>query len=210
MKAILSNYCFDPEWIKDYSELDVTIYDRSDDGLERNLTQYGRVLKVPNRGDVDYDKLTYLIENYDDLPEVFLWSKTNIHKFVEDDALREAIKKAEFKPLVRKNHSIYSDKFGPVNKYDGNVYWERADSWFFNAGLDKSGQFQNWYDWCATFGLPMEPYIPFAPGGSYILTRERVHKNSRDIYEAMRSTLPYAAHPVEAHCCERSYYYLFR
>jgi hypothetical protein len=69
MKALLVNYNFDPAWLKDYLNLEVTIYDRSDDGIERNLTQYGAVYKTKNTGDVDYDKLTYLVENYDNLPD---------------------------------------------------------------------------------------------------------------------------------------------
>lgn len=210
MKAILVNYNYNPAWLLDYPELEVTIYDRSDDVVDRDLTQYGAVYKTQNKGDVDYDKLSYLIENYDNLPDIFLWSKSNIHKFISDEDLREALKTQGFKPLLKPDHRIYSDKVGPVNKYIGSIYGERNNSWFFYAGLDTSGRFRNWSDWCVTFGLPREEFIPFAPGGSYILTRETVRKHSKDTYEAMRDILPYAMHPVEAHCCERSYYLLWR
>lgn len=210
LTSILVNYNFTPDWLVNYPELQVTIYDRSDDGIERDLTKYGAVYKTQNKGDVDFDKLSYLIENYDDLPDIFLWSKSNIHKFISDEDLREALKTQGFKPLLKPNHRIYSDKLGPVNKYVGSIYAERANSWFFYAGLDSSGRFRNWSDWCVTFGLPQEAFIPFAPGGSYVLTAERVRRYSKDFYENMRDTLPYATHPVEAHCCERSYYYLFR
>ena len=50
MKAILINYNYDPTWLTDYPELEVTIYDRSDDGVERNLTQYGAVYNHKKRG----------------------------------------------------------------------------------------------------------------------------------------------------------------
>lgn len=208
MKACLVNYCYDPEWLKEYA-LEATIYDRSDDGVERDLTKYGAVYKTPNLGDVDADKLGYLIENYDNLPDVFLWSKTNIFKYVDKDSLDEALKYQVFAPLFRKDHKTYSDKFGQVNYYQG-IYHERADSWFFNAGLDSSGQFRNWEDWINYFNLPYKAYIPFAPGGSYILTKERVHRYSKDFYQKMRDTLTYAAHPVEAHCAERSYFLLWQ
>ncbi len=213
MQAIFSNYNFTPDWLKDY-DFEAVIYDRSDDGIERYLTQYGKVYKVPNKGDVDFDKLSWLVENYDNLPERFLWSKTNIFKFVDEPDFKKALQGTGFVPLLKQDHKIYSDRFGEVNKYIGTpyglMYAERADSWYFNSGLDSSGRFRSWQDWAHHFRLPNEAYVPFAPGGSYILTKDAVRKHSKDIYEEMRDTLPYSTHPVEAHCCERSYFYLFR
>lgn len=213
MKLILVNYNYEPEWLKDFN-LESTIYDRSDDGLERDLTKYGKVYKTENRGDVDYDKLSWLIENYDNLPDVFLWGKSNLPKYVELKDIKIALTKPIFQPLLKYDHRIYSDQFGEVNKYvsspQGLIYAERNDSWFFHAGLDNAGRFQTWNEWARHFLLPQEAFIPFAPGGNYILTREVVHKHSKDLYEEMRDMLPYAKHPVEAHCCERSYFYLWR
>lgn len=213
MKAILSNYNFTPDWLTEY-DLEAVIYDRSDDGVERDLTQFGEVYKTRNMGDVDFDKLSWLIENYDNLPEVFLWSKTNIFKFVDEETLKKALRVNRFQPLLRYDHKIYSDKLGEVNKYIGTqyglIYAERNDSWYFHAGLDQSGRFKNWNDWARAFQLPIEPFVPFAPGGSYILTKEQVQRYPKSYYDEMRSTLPYAKHPVEAHCCERSYFYLWK
>ncbi len=210
MPAVLVNYNYDPTWLKDHKDLEVTIYDRSDDGVERNLQQYGKVYKTPNIGNVDYDKLNYLIENYDNLPEVFVWGKTNLSKYVSEDIISKISLYSDFTPLLTLNHTIYSDRFSAVNKYIGGIYAERADSWYFHAGLDSSGRFTSWQDWANTFHLPKLDYVPFAPGGNYILTRDKVHKYSRDFYEEMRDTLPYARNPVEAHCAERSYYLLWK
>lgn len=214
MQALLVNYRYDPTWLKDYPELEVTMYDRSDDKEERDLTRYGRIIKTPNVGDVDYDKLNWLVENYNNLPDVFLWSKTNIHKFVDDKTLRQKLTEGKFAPLLKQDHRVYTDMYGEVNKYIGTqygpLYAERNDSWFFHAGLDNAGRFRDWNDWATYFRLPIESYIPFAPGGSYILTRENVTKHAKDVYIEMRDTLPYAMHPVEAHCAERSYFYLWQ
>lgn len=213
MQAILSNYNFDPEWLKDYT-LEVTMYDRSDDGVERDLTQYGKVFKTQNMGDVDFDKLSWLIENYDNLPDVFLWSKTNIFKFVYEKDLKKALKTKLFTPLLKQDHRIYSDQFSEVNKYVGTkyglIYAERNDNWLLSAGLDMSGRFRSFNEWAAYFGLPTPNYIPFAPGGSYILTKDVVHKHSKDLYEGMRDALPYAKHPIEAHFAERSYFLMWK
>jgi len=106
--AILVNYNFDPSWLKDYPQLDVTLYDRSDDGVPRDLTVYGKVIRTPNLGDVDFDKLTWLVENYENLPEVFVWGKSNLLKFVDQGTLNKSVKKSEFAPLLKLDHKIYS------------------------------------------------------------------------------------------------------
>lgn len=208
MKTVLVNYSTDPDWLLNYPELDVTLYDRSDDGVDHDLRQYGQVILTPNMGDVDYDKLGYLVENYHNLPDIFVWGKSNLFKFVNESDFQKALQNKVFSPLLKFDHKVYSDRLGPVNFYRGNMYYERADSWFFNATTPK--YFHNWEDWCLHFGLPREAYIPFPPGGNYILTRERVQKYSRDMYEEMRSFLPHTQRPAEAQACERSYFYLWR
>lgn len=208
MKACLINYNFSPDWLKDY-DLETIIYDRSDDGIDRQF-HADYVYETKNKGDVDWDKLSYLVEHYYDLPDIFVWGKTNIFKYVDEVSFKKALEKKEFAPLLKSDHRTYSDSFGVVCRYSGSIYEERANSWFFNANLNQSGRFNNWSDWCSHFMLPQTEFIPFAPGGNYLLTREKVHRFSRDFYDEMRGTLPYASHPVEAHCCERSYYLLWR
>lgn len=209
MKACLVNYNYDPEWLLNYPELEVTIYDRSDDDVKRDLTKYGRVIKTKNMGDVDYDKLGYLIEHYDNLPDVFLWGKTNLFKYVDEESFAAKLKAGQFAPLLKQDHRTYSDQFGVVNQYTGEMYEERADGWFFNnEALAK--QCPSWAEWAFRFYLPQKAFIPFPPGGNFLLTKERVHRYSRDFYIAMRDTLPYAMHPAEAHACERTYYLLWR
>lgn len=206
--AILVNYNFSPEWLLNYPELDVTLIDRSDDGVERDLTKYGQVFKTQNIGDVDYDKLGWLIHNYDTLPDVFLWGKSNLLKYVDEATFQKTLEKGEFAPLLRSDHRVYDDHFGQVNFYRGNMYYERADSWFFNATTPK--YFRTWEEWCLAFGLPREAYIPFPPGGNFLLTKERVHRYSRDLYEQMREVLPHTQRPAEAQAAERSYYLLWK
>jgi len=99
MRALIVNYNFSPDWLKDYPELEITLYDRSDDGIERNLTQYGAVYKTRNKGDVDYDKLGWLIENYHNLPDVFLWSKSNLFKFITKEEWDNIKDNKEFQVL---------------------------------------------------------------------------------------------------------------
>jgi hypothetical protein len=207
MKKILINYNFTPDksWIGD----DYLIYDRSDDGLEHlDGFDSAKIIKTENRGNVDYDKLNYIIDNYDKLPDVFLWGKTNLFKYLTREEYEEVKDNKVFTPLLTQNHRQYQDNNSWVAYYNANMYHERNDNWYF---YQFASRYVNSFDeWCRGFQLPKVDYIPFAPGGNYILTRDTVHKYAKDYYVKMASLLPYCQLPVEACCAERSYYLMFK
>lgn len=207
MKKILVNYNFTPD--KDWIGEDYIIYDRSDDDIDhlKDFDQ-SKIIKTKNVGQVDYDKLNYLIDNYDNLPDVFLWGKTNLFKYISKEEYEKVKDNTIFTPLLTQNHRTYTDNNGWICYYSAGIYNERNDNWFF-------GQFQSKYinsfdEWCDNLQIPPQSYIPFAPGGNYILTRETVHKYSKDFYIKMANALPYCQEPVEAQCAERSYYLIWK
>lgn len=206
MKTILVNYNYTPEWLHDY-DLDYYIYDRSDGDEYLSSFPQERITKTQNKGNVDYDKLTYLIDFYDNLPDRFIWGKSNLFKFISKDEFDSALQTPGFVPLVTQSHKTYSDKFGPVCFYTEGMYYERNDSWYLTQ---MPARFNNWQEWAHEFRLPNPQYIPFPPGGNYILTKERVHRYSRDFYVKMRDTMNYTQLPGEAHLAERSYYLLWQ
>lgn len=205
MKAVLVNYNYTPDWLKTYN-FDLTLYDRSDDGMKRDIP--GNVIKTENRGNVDFDKLNYLIDNYDTLPDVFLWGKSNMFKYIEQDEFDKLLDNKKFTPLLSKNHKTYMDRLGLVCFYDGyGMYNERNDSWYL---YPHPAKFQSYGQFAAYLNLPSPPFLAFAPGGNYILTREVVHKYSKDLYQKMADLLPYTTLPGEAHMLERTYWNLWR
>lgn len=206
MKAILVNYNFTPDWIKEEG-LDYLIYDRSDSKEYLKGFDQSKIIYTENKGNVDYDKLSYLVDNYYNLPEVFLWGKTNLFKFITKEEFDKVKDNKVFTPLLTKGHKTYSDKNGVVCSYHGEIYQERNDSWYLYEVAPR--YINTWADWAHEFQLPNPHFIPFAPGGNYILTRETVHKYSVDYYEKMRDMLPYTTLPGEAHCAERSYYLIW-
>lgn len=208
MKKILVNYNFTPdkEWIGD----DYLIYDRSDDGID-HLKDFdeSKIIKTENVGNVDYDKLHYLFENYDDLPEVFLWGKTNLFKYITPEEYEKVRDNTTFTPLLTQTHSTYEDRNGPVCFYSGGMYYERNPMIYTYPPYDAK-YFNSYGEWARAFGFPDPQYLPFAPGGNYILTREKVHKYSRDLYAKMAGFLPYCREPLEAQLCERTYLNLWK
>lgn len=201
MKYVLTHYQGDPSWVTEYTD-DYLIFDRSDVPVDMPNTR-----RVPNLGNADYDRLSYIVENYDSLPDVFLLSKSNLFKYISKEEFDAVKDNTGFAPLFTQNHRTYSDVRGQVCFYKDGIYHERNDSWYLNEVPAK--YFSSFDEWCIEFGLPREPYIPFAPGGNYIITKERIHRHSQEFYDRMRSVLPYTTTPGEAQMVERSYYYLW-
>lgn len=199
MKYIIVSYNNDPTWIKYYTD-DWLIYDRSEKSFE-----FPNTIHTENIGQVDFDKLGYLVDNYDNLPDVFLWGKTNLFKFISQKEFDIIKDRKEFTPLLTKNHKTYL----PICWYDeSGMYRELNNSWYANQFSNK--YFKTFDDWAKNFKIPNPVYIPFAPGGNYILTKEIVHRYSKDFYKEMRSYLSYAVEPTEAQFAERSYYLMWK
>jgi len=204
MNAFLVNYNYTPNWLREY-DIDYILTDRSDGEYLKDFPK-GKVVKTPNVGNVDNDKLSFLIANYERLPDVFIWGKTNLFKYISKEEFDKVKDNKAFTPLLTQNHKVYSDAKGKVCYYKKGMYYERNDSWYLNVHPAKV---KNWKEWAQMFDLPNPKYIPFAPGGNYILTKEVVHKYPVDFYRKMRQTLLYTQLPGEAQLCERSYYLLW-
>jgi len=206
MFKVLVNYNFTPdkEWIGD----DYLIYDRSDDGIDHLGTfDKDKIIRTDNMGQVDFDKLSYIVDNYDNLPDVFLWGKTNLFKYITPEEYENVKDNTTFTPLLTQGHKTYSDKLGVVNYYSGGMYHERNDNWYLNQFQSK--YFHKFSDFAHEFQLQSPHYIPFAPGGNYILTKETVRKYGVDYYKKMASALPYCREPAEAQMLERAYYLMW-
>lgn len=195
MKYVLTHYTGDIEWAREYTD-DLHIYNRSGTDIPDSII-------TPNLGDADYDRLGYLVDHYHDLPDVFLLAKSNLFKYISKEEF-DLVKDAEvFTPLLTKNHKVYE----PICRYNGDIYEEINNSWYLQSVPAK--YFQNYGEFAKAFNLPSPDYLKFAPGGNYILTKERVHRYAKDFYEELRSILPYCQSPGEAHFVERTYYHLW-
>lgn len=196
MKVIATHYQGDWSWIPKYTD-DFFIYNRSDEQIPNSIPR-------ENWGDADYDKLNYLIDNYYELPDVFMLTKSNLFKYISEDEFEKVKNNQEFTPLLTFNHKTYADQAGQVCYYERGIYWERNDSWYLSSVPSK--YFQNYHEFAKAFLLKDPPYLPFAPGGNYILTKERIHRYARDFYMGLAEILPYCSRPGEAQMLERSYY----
>lgn len=196
MKFILSRYNQDIDWVKEYTNK-CTVYDRSEIPLENSI-------KVPNIGSDIYDKLTYIIDNYDHLPSVALYSKANLFKYISKEEFDLVKNNKTFTPLLTKDHKTYL----PTCYYDEKgMYRELNTYWYLSTHPCKSQEsmielLQLINNNCM--------YHAFAPGSNYILPKENILQHTKVFYMKLRSFLEWAVYPGEAQIIERNLYHIWQ
>lgn len=201
MKTILSNYNYTPEWLKDYTD-DYFIFDRSDSKDYLEGFPQDRIEYVENKGTDIYDKFSWIIKNYENLPDVILLSKSNLFKYITTKEFDKVKDNTTFIPLLTQNHEEKPE----VSFYKDNIYWEINNFWYLNAHLVK----HDIPKLCELLGTWNMKHIPFAPGSNYILPKENILKHPKEFYEELRSYLEWDRYPGEAMIIERGLYTLWK
>jgi len=197
MKFIVSRYNHDIDWIKDYTD-DVVMYDRSDAAPLAPGS-----IPVHNRGTDIYDKFTYIIDNYDNLPDVAVYTKANLFKYITKEEFDEVKDNKTFTPLLTKHHQ---EKPGISFYSDDGLYNEINNKWYLGAHNTK----YNIVQLELLLGTYDQQFVKFAPGSNYILPKENILKHSKDTYIELRSLLDWDRYPGEAQVMERGLYNLWR
>jgi hypothetical protein len=195
MKYVISRFNQDIEWVKNYTS-DYVIYDRSDVPVEGAIV-------VPNIGSDIYDKFTWIIDNYDNLPDVVCLTKANLFKYISKEEFEEVKDNKVFTPLLTKNHE---EKPG-VSYYKDGIYWEVNNGWYLEYHHVKTGDRVSLL--MQLLGIQGMRYVPFAPGSNYILTKENIKKHPKELYEKLRAFLEWDVYPGEAMIIERGLYILW-
>lgn len=200
---MVSNYNADISWILDYTD-NYIIYDRSDTDEWKKPFDQRKVIKVQNIGWDIYDKFTYIIDNYDNLPETMILTKGNIFKYITKEEFDEICNNETFTPILTKHHKTYM----PVCFYDENrMFNEINNSWYLRSFPAR--YFTSYNQFIKGLGLSAPKYIKFAPGSNYIVGKKDIHKHPKSFYEKLRQCIDYSAHPGEAQIIERFLYTLW-
>lgn len=193
MKYVLSRFNHNIGWLSDYST-DLVIYDRSDKPVIGSIV-------VENIGSDLFDKFTYIIDNYDNLPDVICLIKANLFDYIKPREFEKIKDNKIFTPILSQDHHTYL----PVCYYKDNMYYEINNYYYLNAHPARYAK-----EIIALFQMDKRAYNAFAPGSNYILPKENILKHSKDFYEKLRSYLEWAVYPGEAMIIERALYTLWK
>lgn len=196
MKYIISRYNHDMAPILKYAK-DYVLYDRSEEPLKDSIV-------VPNIGTDIYDKFTYIIDNYDNLPEVAIYTKANLFKYIAEEEFIKVKDNKTFTPLLTKNHKIYM----PTCFYsEDGMYNEINDFWYLRELPPRNyGAVEELKTLLSMRG---KEYVKFAPGSNYIIPKANILKHSKEDYIKLRSFIEWTRYPGEAQLIERALYTLW-
>ena len=196
MKFVISRYNNDISWLNDYPNSECIVYDRSDNG-----TVVTNAIVMPNIGTDLYDKFTFIIDNYDNLPDVAVYTKANLWKYISKEEFDLVKDNQTFTPLLTKNHKV---KEG-VSFYKDGMYHEINNYWYL--GAHPAWHFREITE---MFEMGKREYNVFAPGSNYILPKENILKHSKEFYERLKSFLDWDVYPGDAMLLERCLYVLWK
>lgn len=203
MKYIVSRYNHSIGWLQDVESF--VLYDRSEEKIDHLGARYnGIIFNVPNIGSDIYDKFTYIIDNYDNLPDVAVYTKCNIFNYISEEEFDKVKDNKTFTPLLTQNHKTYM----PVCYYKDGMYYELNNTWYLGSHPCKHKMIAQ--ELQEILGIAEMEYVPFAPGSNYILPKENILKHPKAFYEQLRSYLEWDRYPGEAQIMERGLYTLWK
>ena len=192
-KLVVSNHNSDLEWLSmtyDYgfSPDNTIIYDRSDE--EKDWSHLGESLRSPNVGENIYDMMRFIVEHYDNLPDVSIFIKGNLFQRPEEHGGENYYTTKE-----RFIRALQAEYFLPIERF------HESTSVVINGGgfvqpTWEAGSNPNIYSrHFSTFpqmlnklfvNPPDFPYNRFAPGGNYVVPKANILKFSKEFYEKLQ------------------------
>lgn len=193
MKYIISRFNHDLDWLKEYTN-DYVIYDRSLEPIKESIV-------VPNLGSDISDKFSFIIDNYNYLPNIAVYTKANLFKYITRKEFDQMKNNNTFTALLTRNHKTYM----PICWYENGLYCEINNYWYLNSHPAKYAQ-----EIIKFFKMNERKYNTFAPGSNYILRKENILKHPRETYVKLKSYLDWDIYPGDAQLMERNLWYLWK
>jgi hypothetical protein len=180
-QIVVNNYGdHDLSWLKSDN---LIVYDKKESNLGYNI----------------FDYMDYIIKNYDNLPDIVIFTKGNmLERHITPEEWEKIKDNETFTPILTQNHKVD----GVTAYYKDGLYYERNDSWYLYSYERR--YFDNYKDFATEFGLPNPPYLGFSPGACYIVPKENILKHDILYYEKLKSLVSWTQLPAEAHLIERS------
>jgi hypothetical protein len=223
---VVSNHAnHDLEWLKmtyDYgfSPENTVIYDRTPDDFpgKSKIDHLGKVIKYPNIGSNPHDIGRYIVDHYEDLPDIMVHIKGNllVKPYTTKERFIYGLKANWFVPLVDKNTHI-AVEFPYITNNDFfclPVSWENDNITISSLFSNEDVKRMKIYPRIKTFVEFMKDvfileddqipkFITFAPGANYVVPKNCILKYSKNFYKKILHYTDYNNNPIESHWYER-------
>ena len=192
-KLVVSNHNSDLEWLSmtyDYgfSPDNTIIYDRSDE--EKDWSHLGESLRSPNVGENIYDMMRFIVEHYDNLPDISIFIKGNMFQRSEERGGEEYYTTPErFTRALQAEYFLPIERFHETTAFNINGCGYNEPTWEASSNPTIfTKHFSNFPEMMDKLfvNAPTFPYNRFAPGANYVVPKANLLKFSKGLYEKMQ------------------------
>jgi len=220
---VVSNHAnHDLEWLKmtyayGFSPNNTVIYDRTPDDFDgkSKIDHLGKVIPSPNVGSNPYDIGRYIVDHYDNLPDMMIHIKGNLlqKKYTTEERFIYALQYNWFVPI---DHGSVCQNFFPniINDqwFSHPMEWyDTGPNYFFGEEHIKNMKIHSRIPTFRAFlhdlfdidDNDIPKFVSFAPGANYAVPKNCILKYSKNFYKKIMEYTDYNNNPVEAHWFER-------
>lgn len=189
-----------------------TLYDQSDDEsvLQKliSLNDPRIIFCGKSKGHNLLNYLDFIIDNYEELPATLILTKGNMPgRHCDAEWYRQALLRQDYEFLWNDDDLTESpDKFlklAPGRFAEINTSWwvsETPHRYFLSTDEFLKFIFKNYV---------RSKYILFSPGGCYLVSRDRIRRNPKSLYQGLKTLIEYDFRTAECFMLERSLNLIF-
>lgn len=195
---VVARYNEDTSWLPQ-SDPYVKIYNK---GQVHALGQTHEYLSLPNIGRESHTYLTYIVENYDSLPDIVFFTQGSLDH-------TGGLSLEQFTSITGDCSENYHVTRGPYYTFDPDGHLRDN----VHYGDDLYPCEFNFYDWFTKYiSSEINPRgdITWYMGATFSVKSERILTRSREYYMGLLAQFPDGeSNPEVGHYFERSWYYMF-
>ena len=193
--VVVSSFNHDLSWLPRYSD-NYLIFERGCGSGLPSAINHEKVRFVTNNGSNFKDYFSFIIENYNNLPEVIYLIKGNVFpRHVRQHVFDTYTNKSEPCSIIdRKKHHVHF----PLDFFDSNDrYCEINSDWFVHTGAPWK-YFQDLDSFFQHFDKSLKPkmYTRFSIGAQYVVTRELIKRIPKQMYNDLCEIVSHGGQPI--------------
>jgi protoporphyrinogen oxidase len=163
----------------------------------------GEQIMLPNVGRESHTYLTYIIDNYNNLPECVMFCQGTIKDHVDGFRIED---------FINPDYDIVYARLSILKEWDpasGRLMYPRI----WQEKLDKGSMrpagltYVEWFD--RVLGMPLSENTVYIPGAIFSVSSKAIHKRPIKFYAGLREFVKDHPNPEEGHYLERSWLYIF-
>lgn len=213
-RIVLARYKEDIEYILEdsFKDFEIWIYNKGDEIINDDIKKRCKIISLPNVGKCDHTYLYYIINEYDNLPDVTLFLPASYYyidyKKEKVDMIIQKMKNNEGKSILPGSHtnksvgdSLYSFV---LNEYK-TTFKKNQDKEDYKLLKSPIRPFGEWYK--KHFNEKDCNFIMYQ--GIFAVSRKDIKKNQKEKYEELIKYVDHHVNPEAGHYIERIWGVLF-